>query len=109
MFNIAASQERGWIAKFPEAQVAGKWRWSLLGPVPQTIEEDTGAGVVFSVDETIESNTGEYTVSVQRLDTTGALMGDSQSSSPFVIQAGDPPVMVDVEIAGLVSVTITKV
>jgi hypothetical protein len=108
MMNIAASQERGWIGKFPEIQVAGKWRWSLLGPVPQTLEEDTGAGVVFTVDETLPANLGEYTVSVQRLDVSGGAMGDSQSSAPFVISGDVPPVLVDVEIAGPISVTISK-
>lgn len=108
MMRITAVQERGWIGQFPEGTVPGKWRWSLLGPVPQTVEEDTGGAASFVIDETQPGNLGEYSVSVQRLDAAGGPLGDSQSSAPFVISGDVPPPMIDIEIAGTVSVTIAK-
>jgi hypothetical protein len=107
MMNIAAVQERGWIGKFAEGTEAGVWRWSLLGPAPQVKEEADGAGTTFSVDESVIENRGEYTISVQRLDVNGAPLGDSQSSPPFVIAVEVQP-QIDIEIAGVVTVTITK-
>src|SRR5580765_3941936 len=108
MMRIDATQERGWVAQFPDTTVAGKWRWSLLGPAPQKIEEDTGAGVRFDVDESVAANRGNYAVSLQRLDSTGGSLGDSQVSSIFVIDV-QPPVFVDIEIAGPVTVGVSKV
>lgn len=108
MMRVTAVQERGWIGQFPESTVAGVWRWSLLGPAPQSTEEDTGSSASFIVDESVEANRGEYSVSVQRLDASGNPLGDSQVSAPFVITGDVPPVLIDIEIAGTVSVTITK-
>lgn len=107
MMRIDATQERGWVAQFPDTTVAGKWQWSLLGPAPQTVQEDTGAAVRFDVDETVEANRGTYSVSLQRLDASGGALGDSQVSQPFVI-AEAPPVFIQVEIAGPVSVQVAK-
>ena len=109
MLKVTGHQEGGWTVQVPDTTVAGKWRWSLLGPAPQTIEKDDGGDVDFMVDESDAANLGEYTLSVQRLDAGGGFIGDSQSSASFQISGPTPPTMIDVEVAGPVSVTITAV
>lgn len=104
MMRATAVMERGWIGKFPDGTVGGKWHWTLTGPVPQTQDTDDGSSVVFDIDET--TGAGEYLISVQRLDVDGAPLGDSQSSAPFVIEPGVKP-QVEIEIAGTVTVTIS--
>ena len=105
MMLVTAVQERGWMGQFPEGTLGGKWHWTLTGPAPQTQDMDDGGGVQFQVDEV--ASPGEYLITVQRLDVNGAPLGDSQSSSPFTIKEDVVP-LVDVEIAGPVTVTIAK-
>jgi len=106
MMIVTAVQERGWIGKFAEGTVGGVWHWSLTGPAPASLDQEDGGAAVFQVDEV--AFPGEYIVTVQRLDSNGGPLGDSQSSQPFTIAADGPAATVDIEIAGLVAVTVTK-
>jgi hypothetical protein len=106
MMRAMAVMERGWIGKFDEGTVGGKWHWTLTGPAPQAQDTDDGSRVFFDIDE--KANPGEYLISVQRLDVNGLPLGDSQSSAPFVVEPGVKP-QVDIEIAGTVTVTISAV
>jgi hypothetical protein len=106
MLYVIAKQVRGWISQFPEGTVGGKWRWSLIGPVPQVKEEGTGDGAVFEVNDELTPNVGEYIVQLQRLDVGGAALGEAQTSAAFQI----PPVgvPVNIEIASPVNVEVTS-
>jgi len=105
MMLATAVQERGYINKFPVSRTPGAWHWSLTGPAPQSIDLEDGGGVQFEIDEI--ANPGEYIVTVQRVDLAGSPMGDFYSSQAFTISQ-DVEATVDVEVAGPVTVTISK-
>ena len=107
MLKVTGSQEGGWIGQFPEGTVGGQWRWDLMGPTPQTLLKDDGGPAEFLVDESVEANRGEYTLSVQRLDANGQGLGDNQVSASFLIDV-KPPAFVNIEVAGPVTVTVAQ-
>ena len=103
MLTVTATQIRGNIQQYPEGTIAGQWRWSLVGPAPQSQDTDSGGPVTFEIDEV--ANPGEYMVQSQRLDDAGGMLGPTKTSAPFTISAAPT---VDIEVAGDVTVSVSS-
>lgn len=109
MLKVVGHQEGGYTGQFADTTVAGNWKWDLLGPAPQTVEKSDGGDVEFLIDESVDTNLGEYTLSLQRLDSAGSPLGSSFSSESFIIAGEEPPQFITIEVASPLSVTITKI